>query len=147
MAEKVRELANEPTSEITSIIENIQLEIGEAAQVVRWSSSNAEEGTGLSKKASGATEEIVSSTEEAEVKADEIAAASEEQSTTSEEIAQSIQSISAPAWDSAQGVTEVSNVVTNLDRPPSRRPTARVCRGRGSAASGCVWRRGAALSI
>jgi methyl-accepting chemotaxis protein len=118
VAEEVRELADETdqaTSEISSIIGEVQSEIEEAVQAARRSSSNAEEGIDLSEKASETLGEIVSSIERVEQKADEIAAASEEQSTTSEEIAQSVQSISTAAQQSAAGVTQVSDVAGELE--------------------------------
>ncbi|MCS3756155.1 methyl-accepting chemotaxis protein [Salinibacter ruber] len=118
VAEEVRELADETdqaTSEISSIIEEVQSEIDKAVQAARRSSSNAEEGIDLSEKASETLGEIVSSIERVEQKADEIAAASEEQSTTSEEIARSVQSISTAAQQSAAGVTKVSDTAGQLE--------------------------------
>ena len=118
VAEEVRELAEEAdqaTSEIGGMIEDVREEIEEAVQAARKSRERAEEGIQLSGRVTEVLGEIVSAIGRVEEMTDEIAAASEEQSTTSEEIARSVQSISTAAQQSARGVTEVSGAASDLE--------------------------------
>jgi len=117
VAEEVRELAgeaNRATSEIETMIEEVQEQTAEAVEAAHQNRQRAEEGLALAGETSEALDEIVTAIERVENMTDEIAAASQQQSTTSEEIARSVQSISTAAQESAAGVTQVSDAAATL---------------------------------
>lgn len=118
VAEEVRDLADrtdEATSQIASMIEEVQSETDEAVGAVQMGRHHAQQGIELIEDTSEALDEIVQSVQEVKERAHDIATASEEQSVTSEQIAEGVQSITSAAEASAACVAQVSDRSAELE--------------------------------
>jgi len=117
VADEVRELAErttEATSNISTMVEEIQSKTGDAVAAMRRGKKQVREGITLADETGDALDEIVRGTTETADTVSEIATATEQQSTTSEQIAQSVQSISVVSQEAAQDVRHIADAVAGM---------------------------------
>jgi len=117
VADEVRQLAErttEATSNISTMVEEIQAKTGDAVAAMRRGKKQVREGITLADETGDALDEIVDGTTETADTVSEIATATEQQSATSEQIAQSVQSISVVSQEAAQDVHHIADAVAGM---------------------------------
>ncbi len=117
VADEVRKLAERTTSatsEIATMIRQIQTDTQGAIGAMHAGVQEVEAGIAAAAKAGTALEEIVAIAERVTDVVTRIAAASEQQSTTAEQIAKNVQAISTVSQESANGTQQIARTADNL---------------------------------
>ena len=119
VADEVRRLAErtvKATSEIKSMIENIQQNTERSIKSMNDGSADVEAGVGLAREAMGSLDSIVGASEQSRDMVHRIAAASEEQSVAAEDVAENMEAILAISRSSASSTTQIKQTSQELER-------------------------------
>ena len=119
VADEVRKLAErttKATTEIATMIKEIQQTTAEAVTSMEEGTKQVEAGTELAGKAGDSLEEIVGVVNEVVSVIEQIATAANEQSAASEEISTNVGSVATIAQQSAQGADQMASAAEQLNR-------------------------------
>lgn len=119
VADEVRKLAErttKATTEIATMIKEIQETTAEAVTSMEEGTKQVEAGSELAGKAGDSLSEIVGVVNEVVSVIEQIATASEEQSSASEEISTNVGSVATIAQESAQGADQMASAAEQLNR-------------------------------
>jgi methyl-accepting chemotaxis protein len=119
VADEVRKLAErtqKATREISTMIEAIQHDMGDAVESMNTGRDLVTEGANLIEQTSQALENIVSRTSKVSDVISQVAVASEEQAATSDEMARNMSRMSQMVEESTQGLTAIARSVEELLR-------------------------------
>lgn len=119
VADEVRKLAErttKATSEVATVIKQIQHMTNEAVQSMQAGTREVAAGKALARSAGKVLETILHEAEAVTDTIAQVAAASEQQSTTIDEVAKSIEAINTVTHDTATGIQQIARASEELNR-------------------------------
>lgn len=119
VADEVKKLAGKTvnaTSEITSMIKQIQDDTNNAVLTISKGTEEVDNGKLLVKKTEDSLKEIIKSSEEVDDNISQVATASEEQSTAAEQISKSIDGINNVTQETASGIQQIALAAEDLNK-------------------------------
>ncbi len=117
VADEVRQLAEsttKATKQITTMVKQIQQDIGETVQTMKQGTRETQAGKRLAEKAGTALGSIIDQTEKVASITTQVAAASEEQAATSEEIRRNVDDMTHTLAQFTKEITEVADASESL---------------------------------
>lgn len=117
VADEVRKLAErttKATSEIGSMINDIQQDTNEAVNAMELGTEEVNKGIMLADESGSALNEIIENTDKVLDTINQVAVASEEESATAEQISRSIEGINSVAQETATGIQQIAQAAEDL---------------------------------
>ncbi|MCU0426306.1 MAG: methyl-accepting chemotaxis protein [Candidatus Kapabacteria bacterium] len=117
VADEVRQLAEsttKATKQITTMVKQIQEDIGETVKIMKQGTRETQAGKRLAEKAGVALGSIIDQTEKVASITTQVAAASEEQAATSEEIRRNVDDMTHTLAQFTKEITEVADAAESL---------------------------------